>query len=69
MLRQKSGAMAIEIQYRFKLTYSQTIEYLMEAKNDFSLLKNGTKPKLQMKITQIPKRPGKQLSKKIDKIS
>ena len=43
MMRRKNGATAIEIQYKFKLTYAQTIDYLMQAKADFSVVKNGTK--------------------------
>ena len=57
MLRRTHGATAIEIQHRFNLTYTQTIDYLMQVRHDFTLLKNGTKLKIARYNKQSPKRP------------
>lgn len=46
MLKRKFGTTAIEIQYKYNLTFADTIYYITKAKNEFGVIKNGTKLKI-----------------------
>lgn len=46
MLKRKFGTTALEIQYKYKLDFADTIYYITKAKEEFGIVKNGTKLKL-----------------------